>query len=1218
MDKSMLRKFSIESRELLMEMIENQLKIYKVDEDFEKNQTGDLIILKNEKTSLPPLTTEQYNRRNKLISRIKDLSENNDFEFGKKRVIEESAYTLFNRIIAIRYMEINDMLPLTKDNQSLGIRVLSSKDNTNHPEILKQNNLTNMALDFKINLDEYNKLKTENQQFNYILKKVCNKLGQIIPQIFDGKTDYIDILMPENMLSDNGFVTKVITEIPENNFKEGVEIIGWLYQYYNQTEKDRVISAKRAYKKDEIPYATQLFTPDWIVKYMVENSLGRYWVEHSDNDSIIDNWKYFIKYNIEKQYNLLTVKEVNEMRVCDLHKTQLKQLMSINPTKITFIDPCCGSGHILVYAFEVFYQIYKQEGYNKNDIPELILKNNLYGLDIDDRAGQLSVLSVLLKAREYDKNIFNKDIIKNLNIMSIQESNTIRNSILENILDEKQKENAKYLIDNFKNAKEIGSLLILENKDYTELKKTIENDDSIFGVEIKNKILPLIKIANILSNKYDIVVTNPPYLNSSFMSVNLKKYIGNNYTNVKSDIFSSFIIKNYNLGKENAYIAFMTPYVWMFISSYEDLRDFVIENTNIKSFIQMEYSALEEATVPICSFVLNKNNRTKRDGIFIDLGEFTGGMKKQEEYYLKSLTENTEYIYIRNTELFKNMSGKQLAFQNNEKIFNIFKNEKKLSEFAVPKCGLKTGITKKYVKNWFEVNFNDIGFNIKNRKESIKSNKKWFPASSGGEYRKWYGNQNDVVWWFNDGYEIRNLYNPNGKLKSRPQNMQYYFKEGITWSAVTSKKLSLRVSERGNIITGAGYGLFNEKISLFTIMGILNSKIVERLVKSLSQTLNFEVGVLEQIPIILFDNKKVEEIVNYNIKLSKDDWDSFETSWDFNTHPLIKYTSASEYGDNSEKCNYKIEESYKKWEDNCNEKFKILKQNEEKLNRIFIDIYGLQDELTPEVEDKDITIRKADKVREIKSLISYAVGCMFGRYSLDEDGLVYAGGEFDINKYKLFKADEDNIIPITDEPYFTDDILGKFKKFVEVAFGKETLKENLDFIAETLGKKSSEKSEDTIRRYFVNDFYKDHIKMYQKKPIYWLFDSGKKNGFKCLIYMHRYGENLVAKMRLDYLYKIQKIYELRLNEINSDLNNISDLSVYDIKKLEKEQENLQAKLNEIKIYNDKLSTIGDKKIKIDLDDGVTENYKKFTYVDPITNKESSILGEEKNIIPKKK
>lgn len=540
MDKNILKKFAIESRQDLMEKIKNKINTFYVNENFKNEQKGDLYILSNDKHSLS-LTNDEYKKRELLIKRINEL--------GIEQVIEEAAYTWFNRIVAIRYMEINDYLPLTKDNQSLGIRVLSSKDNTPDPEILKFTNLTNPDLDIDFKKEKYVELKNDNEKFKYVLLLVCKKLGRVIPQVFDGITDYIDILIPDNLLNDTGFVNKIVSEVPENNYNQ-VEIIGWLYQYYNQIEKDKVISAKKAYKKNEIAYATQLFTPDWIVKYMVENSLGRYFIEHngSSNSVLIDNWKYFINDKIEY---------TNE---------------NINIEKIAFLDPCCGSGHILVYAFEVFYQLYLHSGYNKNNIPELILKNNLYGLDIDDRAGQLSILSILLKAREYDKYIFNKDVVRNLNILSIQESSNINDNIIENINIEEARENAKYLIDNFKNSKEIGSLLMLENRNYYSLIKNIKDNDTIFGIELREKIMPLIKIANILSGKYNIVITNPPYMRLSRANEILKKYLVKFFPKTKYDLYAVFIERLFSLVKNNGFIAMITPQAWMFLTSFEDLR----------------------------------------------------------------------------------------------------------------------------------------------------------------------------------------------------------------------------------------------------------------------------------------------------------------------------------------------------------------------------------------------------------------------------------------------------------------------------------------------------------------------------------------------------------------------------------------------------------------------------------------------------------------------
>ena len=1191
MDKNILKKFAIESRQDLMDKIRNKIKAFYVDEKFNSEQKGDIYILSNEEHSLS-LTNEEFQKRELLIKRIEELS--------LEQVIEEAAYTWFNRIVAIRYMEINDMLPLTRDNQSLGIRILSSKDNTPDPEILKFTNLVNPELDIEFKKEKYIELKDNNEKFKYVLLLICKKLGRVIPQVFDGITDYIDILIPDNLLNDTGFITKVIKEVPENNYNQ-VEIIGWLYQYYNQMEKDRVISSKKTYKKNEIAYATQLFTPDWIVKYMVENTLGKYWIENGRNSSIKSNWNYFIDDVIVK----------NDCK--------------ISPNEISFIDPCCGSGHILAYAFEILYQMYVSVGYNKTDIPELILENNLYGLDIDDRAGQLSVLSVLLKAREYDKNIFNKDIAKRLNVMSIKESNTISNSMFDYISNDFEKEKLVYLVESFKNAKEIGSLLILENKNYEDLKNIIENDDTIFGIEMRNKIIPLINVANILSNKYDVVVTNPPYMNNNVMSNNLKKYIYANYSDVKSDMFSAFVLKNSYLSKDETYLGFMTPYVWMFISSYEKLREYIIDRMNISSLVQLEYSALEEATVPICSFTLKNSYKNGENGNYYRLVDFKGGMNVQENAYLKILNNgSSKYHYKKDIKQFKETPNMVISYWLTDNLINIFKNSKKINEVSEAKQGMTTSDNKRFLRLWYEVDMAKIGFGMKGLEEAKKSCLKWFPYNKGGEYRKWFGNDEYVVNYYNDGEEMEAFHNELNKTSSggRIKNKEYYFKKCISWSKISSASLAFRFKDDGFIFDVAGSSIFtSDNDLLLYILGLFNSKLGMYIIGQISPTLNFEAEQIKQMPLEMCDDNKdkIIELVKKSIEISKEDWNSFETSWDFSIHPLIEYKTSAGYEKDITKWNYLIKNSFNSWKINCEEKFKLLKQNEEKLNRIFIDIYGLNNELTPEVDNKDITIRKADKERDIKSFISYAVGCMFGRYSLDKDGLIYAGGDFDnvyqkykkadggwagssLSNYKYlndngneielsFEVDNDNIIPITDEVYFSDDIVERFKTFIKTVYGDNTFNENMDYIAEALGKKGTETSEETIRRYFVNDFFNDHVKMYQKRPIYWLLDSGKKNGFKALVYLHRYNENLIPKARLDYLHRVQTTYEKLLSDVNYRLT--TELSMTDKKEAKNRQTDLMAKLQEIKEYDEKIAHIANQRIDIDLDDGVKVNYEKL-------------------------
>ena len=864
----------------------------------------------------------------------------------------------------------------------------------------------------------------------------------------------------------------------------------------------------------------------------------------------------------------------------------------------------------------------KNDGYNKAEIPELILKNNLYGLDIDDRAGQLSVLSVLLKAREYDKYIFNKDIVRNLNIMSIQESSNI-DSLVQNVdLSEDSKKLLDYLNVTFRDAKEIGSLLVVENNDYSQLIKELENDNTIFSLELKKKVIPLIKQANILSNKYDVVVTNPPYLPSSKLDNTVKNYLSKYYSSSKSDFFAAFM-ENRLVGKRK-YLAMINMHSWMFLGSFKELRKKILDNAQIINMIHLGARAFEEIggeVVQTTSFVIKNECNDNSIGVYYRLVNIKNASKKIEEFKFN----RNKYKYVVKQKELKKIPNYNIAYWIGEKITSVFENEK-LGSLINAKSGIMTGDDSKWIRFWFEVKNNSISYNSTNSDDLKNLNYKFFPLTRGGAYRKWYGNIDSIINLYNDAYGIKN----NGK-NFRLRDSSYYFKDGITWTMITSK-LSLRYVNKGILFGNGGPTIFaNTHLKFF--LGLLNSNIINNFMDFMNPTMNIVLDDIENIPIIIKKEDEIASIVDRNIKISKQDWDSFETSWNFENHPLIKWkTFKSDYADEEFKNN--IESSYEEYKSNANAQFDVLKQNEEELNKIFIDIYGLQDELTSEESDKDVTIHKIfdnkedipeemknsqyalTKLDVIKSFISYAVGCMFGRYSLDEDGLIYAGGEFDSSKYKTFKADTDNVIPITENKYFEDDIVTKFVKFVEVVYGKNTLEENLDFIANTLGKRTAETSRDTIRRYFLNDFYADHLKTYQKRPIYWLFDSGKKNGFKALIYMHRYNDQTVSKIRLDYLHKMQQTYATELKDVEYKLSN--DLTLSEKKELTKKQADLNAKILETNEYDEKVAHIADQRISIDLDDGVAVNYGKFSVKNPKTGKEESILANSKDIVKKTK
>ena len=1160
MDKAILKKFAIESRQDLMQRMEKKIKTFYIDEEFSKQQSGDVYILANAKHSLN-LSKEEYDKRELLIKRINEL--------GLDQVIEEAAYTWFNRIVAIRYMEIHDYLPLTRDNQSLGVRVLSSKDNTPDPEIMKFTNLVNPDLDIDFKKEKYVELKDNNEKFKYILLLVCRKLGRVIPQVFDGVTDYIDILVPDNLLNESGFINKIVTEVPVENYEQ-VEIIGWLYQYYNQTEKDRVISAKKAYKKNEIPYATQLFTPDWIVKYMVENSLGKFWIEHGGNIEITKKWKYYVNDGI------IEIKE------------------NINPKEIKCIDPCMGSGHILIYMFEVLYQIYESYGYSKKDISEQILKNNLYGLDIDDRAGQLSILSVLLKARSYDKEIFNKTTIKNINIMSIQETSNITKDTIEFLKsstgDKEISELFEYVCNKFKNSKEIGSLLILEKKDYEKSEGVIQqlnnSELNIFDIDkmktINEKIVPAIKNANILTKKYEIIVTNPPYLNASLMNQVLGNYIKENYLDFKSDLFSAFICKINNMTQKNGYNGLVTPYVWMFLKTYESLRKYILFNVSIQSLIQLEYNSFESACVPVCTFILKNTIDEKIMGTFIKLSDFPGAEMQSIRTLDAIHSDDCSYKYITNQNILKNIEGMPISYWITKDMYNIIQNPK-LSSIGVAKSGMQTGNNDLFLRLWYEVDINKIGFNYQSNEECKNNNKKWIPQPKGGAFRKWYGNFEYVVNYENNGENISN-YEGTGILK----NQDYYFKEGITWSHTTTRGFAARYLPKGYIFNVEAPTFYTAKDDYYYLLGWLNTKIVNEIFKYINQTMHFLAGDMEKIPLSnplsIEEKQKVVNLVKENIILEKEDWDESETSWNFKVNPLIKISKQTGIKN--------IEILYKKYAYICEERFNKVKKNEEEINSIFLKNNFLNEEISKEIDEEDITIRKTNSRDEIINFLSYFIGCIFGRYSLDYEGLNVSKSFQNLQ----FKADQDNVIPLTEYNYFTNDIICRLKEFLIVLFGKEYLNENMEYIAEQVSRKHNESSESIIRKYFIEEFFENHCNKYTsrgagKRPIYWLLDSGKKNGFKALIYMHRYNENLIPKARLDYLHRVQTTYEKLLSDVNYKLT--TELSMLDKKEAQKRQADLNAKLQEIKEYDEKIAHIANQRISIYLDDGVKVNYEKF-------------------------
>lgn len=1124
-------------------------------------------------TGIPTkISGNEIKQRDSLIKYIREKESTTDYKAAFHLVIEEVAYTWFNRLIAIRFMEVNDYLPSN-------IRVISSEIKGKiEPDIVTRPFETDLEFN-SYEVDRIIQLKDENkldELFRMLFTKQCNKLNEVLPELFETTNDYTEFLLNISFTDSDGIISHLINDIEEEEFIEAVEIIGWMYQYYNTEPKDELINARSKYKKDDIPYVTQLFTSDWIVRFIVDNSLGKHWIERNQNSKLQDKLEYFVKPKIDHMYYL------NDR---------------ISPEELTFFDPCMGSGHILVYAFDVLMEIYRENGYSDREAAQAIIKNNLFGLDIDTRAYQLAYFAVMMKARSYDRRFLTRGIEPN--VFVIKEVNPNTNFICDGVTNDKeQNEIGEYLINIFKNAQEIGSLLSVENYDYQlfidyldklKLLGQLTLESEYWYREIIPIMKKLAKQAIIMSQKYTIVCTNPPYMNNTYMTPVLKKYIEDNFMDYKVDIFSAFMVKCLDYCKEAGKIGLLTPYVWMFISSYEKLRKKILENTTITTLVQLEYNAFEAACVPVCAFTL-ENGKSNHNGDYIKLSDFKG-IEVQAPKTLEAIhNASCDYRYSKSQKKFSEIPSSPIAYWASDTAISAF-NNKNIGMLGQPRVGLQTGENDRFTRQWFEVDLENLKLDATTRLDALESQKKWFPYNKGGEFRKWYGNNNYVVNWKNDGEEIRAFRDKNGKLRSRPQNMDFYFKKSITWSKISSGSIAFRYKPNGHIFDVAGTSLFLDEKIMNYICGFCNSKVALQFAKILSPTLNYEVGHISNFPVIEDEKHKlaISSLVSDCIEVSKEDWDSYETSWDFITHPLVTFRYKSEADNNSNEFQYRIEEAFNQWKLKTEINFKQLKANEEEINRIFIDIYGLHNELTPDVEDKDVTIRKADLKRDIKSFISYAVGCMFGRYSLDCDGLGYAGGEWNDNKYRSFIPNKDNCILITDEEYFEDDIVNLFVKFVQNVYGAKNLEDNLDFIAKALGNKGNT-SREVIRNYFIKDFYKDHVKTYQKRPIYWLYDSGKQNSFKVLVYMHRYNADTTGLVRVDYLHKIQKIYTSEIERMQDMIENGENSS--EISQAEKRKEKLVKQLKETKEYDEKIAHLALSRIEIDLDDGVKVNYDK--------------------------
>ena len=1180
MNKNAIKKFATEARRELISRVGQRALKYGISDQEVGNPNDDSV-------GGHLLSSTEKEQRAALIAQIK--------EKGYEQVMEEVAYTWFNRFSALRFMEVNGYLPTR-------VRVFTDENNAFKPQILTE--AIHMELD-GLDMEKvyaYKEANDDDELYKYLLITQCNALNSVLPGMFQKIADYTELLFPDNLLREGSVVQQMIELIPEEDWKDAVQIIGWLYQYYNSEKKDEVFAAlKKNVKitKENIPAATQLFTPDWIVRYMVENSLGRLWVEGHPNDELKSQWKYYLEEAEQEpdvRAQLATIRE---------------EYKALKLEDILCIDPCSGSGHILAYMFDVLVQIYEAYGVDTRTAVVSIVENNIYGLDIDDRAAQLTYFSVMMKACQYDKRFLKRKIQSH--VYAIVESNHVDPNVVDYFCngDAKLKEAMDTIISELHDAKEYGSILTVTPQDWSALYDRfaeIAEDINMSRETVLRELLPLVQVAEALAQKYSIVITNPPYMGNNGFSPKMSDYAKKYYNEVKTDLFAIFMIRCKQFTKKNGFQSMITQHSWMFLSSYEWLRS-QMNNMTIASMAHLGTRAFDEISgemVSTSAFCIRNVQLPAYCAKYQRLVDYSGEKSKEVAFL------TLENIYRGKQISFEKIPGMPIAYWASENVAKAFEIGKNITDYVDTFQGIITGDNDKFLRYWHEVFCDKIPFHATNMENVDLSKKYWIPYNKGGEFRKWYGVQDYVVYWKNG---------PDDKTRGKKGFSNYYLRKYVAWSYTISNSIATRIYPEGFLWDVRGSGIMDKSNMLLYLEGLISSKVGITLFRVNNSTLSCQVENIIKLPIILDNNRKkqVDDLVDENNNISKLEWDSFEVSWDFQHHPLLRKVPT-------------IAEAFDQWQTECDDRFNQLKDNEEELNRIFIDIYGLQDELTPEVEDKDVTVRKADLGRDIRSFISYAVGCMFGRYSLDVDGLAYAGGNYD-SKYcrwirqfgdkateeidengnlihggwagctlweydgvrkdgkwipASFAPDTDNIIPICDDEYFEDDIVGRFVEFVKTVYGEDTLDENLKFIADALGGKGQPK--DVIRNYFLNGFYADHCKTYQKRPIYWLFDSGKKNGFKALIYMHRYQPDTIARIRTDYVHEQQARYRTAIADLET---RIANASTSERVKLNKKLKTLNDQATEIHTYEEKIHHLADQMISIDLDDGVKKNYAIF-------------------------
>jgi Eco57I restriction-modification methylase len=1186
MNRTKLKTYAPQARRDFITAVTDRAAYYGLTRDRIETMTeqGDVVIIAG--TSLPRHIAAKRKRLEERITRQ-----------GFEHTMEAIAYTWFNRFAAIRFMELHGYL-------EHGYRVLSHPDPEEPtPEILEHAEHVDLpGLNQTTVIDLKLEGTRETELYRMLLMAQCNALHAAMPFLFERIDDETELLLPDNLLHSDSLIRKLVNGIDEADWQE-VEIIGWLYQFYISEKKDQVIG--KVVKSEDIPAATQLFTPNWIVKYLVQNSLGRQWLAAYPDSPLKQQMEYYI----EPAEQTLEV------------QTQLKAITpeSLNPEELTLLDPACGSGHILVEAYALFKAIYQERGYRARDIPSLILQKNLYGLEIDDRAAQLAAFALMMKARADDRRIFANGIQPH--VLAIQESKgldakkitealnvpILKTELLpsEYLFEELEEERSPLfsrknlsvkgdiaqadvaqLIALFEHGKTFGSLIRVPEELVKKLPAIAERVQDVlaYGGMLEQtaarSLRPLIELVWILVNRYNAVITNPPYMGGKYFNGRLKEFIAEEYKEGKADLYACFILRNLEFTKSNSFVGMITIPNWMFLSSFERVRQSLFDFQTIDSFIHNGRGVFG-SDFGSCSFVLRNQNFPAYRGVFRRLFEKQGSVASNEELERKFFEVKNYFVSPAN---FKRIPGSPVAYWASETVRLLFARHKPLDEIADLRQGMSSGNGEKYVRHWHEVNFTKCQLPVHEmplHHSQILS--KWYPYNKGGPFRKWYGNRDYVIDFENDGETMKNDAASGQNKGYRMVSKDWFFKSGITRTDVSSTFLGARSLGPGFIFENTGSMVFPCSAPKEAILGFLCSKMSSHLMGILNPTVHFTVGEIKKLP-FSYPGDRIIEVVNTLIQKHEEDWDCMETSWDFQHSSLLFIAGMSGT----------VEAAFEKWTRHCSSIIAKVRILEEENNRHFIEAYGLQDELSPEVPEDQITLYRPNREEDIKRLISYAIGCMMGRYSLDKPGLIYAHSGntgFDPSQYQTFPADEDGIIPVMETDWFPDDASNRLVEFISVAWPREHLAGNLTFIADSLGPNHNEQPRDTIRRYLSTGFYKHHLSMYKRRPIYWLFSSGKQRAFQCLVYLHRYHEGTLSRMRTEYVIPLQGKMASRLDQLADDIAAAS--STAHRKRLEKERDTLRKHHTELQAFDEQLRHYADQRISLDLDDGVKVNYGKF-------------------------